>query len=237
MYLDSKHLLQRIREHNKSVLSDKAEVGVTSCIVKATLNETNRELVGMATTDDLDCDKEIVLPSGLSFDYLNANKQMFLDHQYDFAHNIGVLRSIAPRPTLSDVKGFLIRFHVYNKEKYCDDILTVAREAGQIGLSVGFEAQLRSRPSAEEAKQYSKNGITPVSIVRKGLVLEVSVCAMPCNVSCQASVSSNAKAIETAKANLDALVTKGKIKLESAIALGLVEEKRKATQKKRIIFL
>lgn len=239
MYLDAKHLIDRIKQKNKDILTDKSEVGVTSMFVKTTVNEASRELAGMATTDDMDCDKEVVLPSALDLSYLVKNKQLFLDHEYDFAHNIGVLRSIAPRPTLNDVKGFFLRFHVYNKENpFCNDILTVAREAGQIGLSIAFEANTRSRPTADEAEQYNQNGIAPLSVVRKAKVIEVSVTAMPCNISCQASlVSSSAKAIEKAKATLDELVTKGKISLESARAFGLTEEKRNATNKKRIIFL
>lgn len=209
-------LRERIRE--KNCLPQDAAVGVVATFGTKQWEEGDRTLAVIATTDDIDLDTEVVVPGGADPSYFRKNAKIFLDHNYDFDSCVGVLRTVTPYPTLSNLKGWKVRFHVSAKGKYGDDILTLHREAG-VGVSIGFQALEYGKPSAEEKALYGKGGAVPASVIRRWKWLELSVTAMPCNVSCQSMGGGSVD--ESKMAAVDRLLTKGLIKPWTAKAFGL----------------
>lgn len=213
--MNATEVLRRMREKNG--LADDAPVGIVSSFGTVEEVTDDRNLVLVATTDDIDLDNEVVVPAGLRGEgYFFRNRKIFVDHRYDLGSAVGKLRSAVPFPSPKNQRGWRIRVHIA-KGPLGDDVLTVAREIG-IGASIGFTPIDYGKPTADEVKRYGRDGKTPKSIVRSAEWLETSVTAMPCNVACQgwAAVTDDRKAAE-----LDALVVKGRIARASAVALGL----------------
>lgn len=167
----------------------KGPVGVVSTFSKEMrVDEPNRDVVAMATTDDLDLEEEVVVPGGADIDYFKRNRKVFVDHQYDSMSAIGILRNLKRHEN-----GWLARVHVPESPEnpIVSHVLALARAEG-IGMSIGFEAMDFGRPTAEEQKRYPG----AKSIVRTWRWIELSFTAMPANVACQsrAMTQDNSKA-------------------------------------------
>lgn len=218
--MNGRTLVERIRSRHLWLKSTDA-VGVTASFGKATqVDAENRSIRVTANTDDVDLEDEVVVPSGADTGYFFANRKIFLDHDYTFDKCVGVLRAAAPRPSAKDHRAWMCHLHIYDlsRSPYGNDILTIAEEGG-IGTSIGFVAKDYGNLSKEEQAAYTKGGKSPSSIVRSWKWLELSVTAMPCNVACQSVAG--AKADDSKMGILDNLLTKGRIKRETATALGM----------------
>lgn len=214
MILQAKSITDRIRQRN--LLDPSTSIGVKGVIgkdVSVTDSGQDRFLTLMATTDDIDADGEIVIPSGANTSYFFNNRKIFVDHQLGTEHCVGVLHSANLKPN-----GWLVRLRMFSLpgNPLPDDILTIAREAG-IGCSIGFIPTDVGPPTPEEQMKYGK-GKPVAKVIRAWDWLELSITAAPCNVACQSlALSRNEGKI----AALDELVTKGRIQARSAYALGL----------------
>jgi hypothetical protein len=181
-------IIKRLREHPR--VKDKDDpigvIGVSCKDVKVDEQNGNNDVVAIVTTDDIDLDDEVIDPAGLSFDYLQANEFFFVDHVYDTkTHTAGALRGpLGAWPSTKDQKGWRARIRMIDNEAG-NAVKQLIREAGHIGLSIGFYPTDRGPLTEEEQKRYTRNGKTPTSIVRSAEVFEVSFTALPCNVSCQ----------------------------------------------------
>lgn len=221
-------VLDRMRTHlaAKGAIGPDAVLGIRSSIGKSVSVETDagkRDIVITATTDDVDLDEEVVVPSGADTTYFFANGQVFADHQYEIHNQVGGLRKAMAYPSAHDHRAWKIRIRV-TERPIGDDVLTIAREFG-IGASIGFSPVEYGPPTDEELKAYTK-GVKPRSVVRRWRWLETSLTAMPCNVSCQGGVVTEPSGQRSAM--LDELVTKGRIRRESAAAFGLADAMPKA---------
>ncbi len=166
-------------------LPEDAPVGIFATFdTKAALDtdKGNNDVIAVATTDDVDLDDEVVLPQGCDWSYLNANRKLFVDHQYDISHCVGVLRSFSPYPSKGAIKGWSIRAHLYKEMPYpaAGAVGKIIEQDG-IGISIGFLALDYGPPTADERIKYPGAS----SIVRKSKLLEASFTCLPCNVSCQ----------------------------------------------------
>lgn len=160
-------------------------VGVAGFHCKeAAISEAESDVEAVMTTVDVDLDDEVVLPSGADLSYFNATSQrkVFLDHCYDMASNVGVVRFINPFPNAEKPIGLKARIHIYRrmKDSRCDDLLERIKQGG-MGMSVGFIPMEVGEPSRDEVVLYPK----AESIVRRWKMLEVSFTSLPCNVRCQ----------------------------------------------------
>lgn len=172
----------------------------------------------IATTDGIDLDGEVVVPSGVDeSSYFFKNGSVFVDHRYDADAYVGKLRSYTPWPSKEKHRAWKvgIRHRPMGESALSDDLLKVARR-GDIGTSIGFEVVEASPPDEDEQKRYGK-GVNRV--IRLWKWLELSYTFMPCNVEAQAIASG--AFVEQRNAELDAMVSKGLIRRESAYALGL----------------
>lgn len=142
-------------------------------------------ITNWATTDWLDCDKEVLLPDGGDWNsYFMANGgQLFVDHCYGVSYRVGKARTMpSMRRTPTGGMGWLLTgvIRTDTENPNAKAVLEGARD-GTIGMSIGFEALEYGAPTAEEMRRYP--GCE--SIVRKYRVLEASYTYMPCNVQCQ----------------------------------------------------
>lgn len=178
----------------------------------------NHDIVGIATTDAVDEDEEVVLPSGADLSYINATKGLYADHRYGMGQLIGKIRTLK---MADNGRGWQFRARLYEglANPLASDCFKIIEQGGFIGVSIGFDAQNWGPPSPEEQKSYPRCK----SIVRNWKWVELSLTAMPCNVTCYAM----AAPVDTGKqlGIIDGLVTKGLIRRESAVALGISEMK------------
>lgn len=212
---------ESIRERHR--LSKDAAVGRLSVHGAKVKVGAERLISGVATTDDIDLDTEVVVQGGCDASYFTRNKSVFLDHIYTMDKAVGRLRSQSLR---HDKDGRIvarsIQVHV-RTGGLGDDVLAVAKEIG-IGFSIGFNATEFGAPTDDEVKMYGKGGVRPQRIIREWEWLETSFTCLPCNVSCQVD---GAGSVDDSKAgDLSRMVAKGMIRLDSAEALGLPRRKK-----------
>lgn len=207
-------LVQRIRQRHG--LAEDQPVGIRAARKVAEINENNRNVRVIATTDDVDLADEVVLPGGADpASYFYANKAVFLDHHYSTDRMVGKMRNVSPLMVGGAHKGWTVDIQILSTPLALD-VWTIIREAG-IGTSIGFIPLDQGDPTPEE-KAARPNA---EAVIRRWNWLEQSLTAFPCNVRCQ-QVASSADMIDDSKAaELDRLVTKGAIRVESAVAMGL----------------
>jgi len=177
------------------------------------------DIIAIANTGDIDLDDEVVIPEGAERDYIEKNRQVFVDHNYGINDAAGVIRSMS-------LKGgeWRVRIRLYDNEAG-RAVKAIARSAGQIGLSIGFFPVDYGPPTDEEIEKYARGGKSPSSIVRRWSWFELSFTALPCNVSCQGSIvqGDGGKMLDT----LGEMVDRGEVDKRVAVMLGY-EEKRRA---------
>lgn len=204
---ESSAIIGAIKTHRR----DESAVGVVApALVRSRVED--RDIVGLATTDDVDCVGDVVVPSGADLGYFVKNKAVFADHRYDISSWVGTVRHLAewPGPGVLQ-RGWSIRVAIKRSPSpLVEDILTAAREIG-VSFSIGFEPVEWGRPTAEEAKRWPG----AENIIRRWNWRETSITAMPCNVSCRgAAVYAPEKGLGIAE-----LVRKSRIHPQSARAL------------------
>ena len=225
--MDAETIIKRLRKHKAA--KDAETIGVIGSYGKvAEIDDDGdkNDIVAIANTGDIDLDDEVVIPSGLTTEYLEKNRQIFLDHEYGISSAAGFVRSIAKYPSPQDHKSWRVRIGLYDNEAG-RAVKEIAKRSGQIGLSIGFFPTDYGPPTDEEAKLYGQAGKKLVSVVRAGRMFEISFTALPCNVSCQGRLSiGDGKALQAAA--FDA-VREGVIERETVTMMGYTEPVR--TQK------
>jgi len=156
------------------------------------------EIMAIANTSAVDLEREVVVPNGLDVaSYLMANKNLFVDHQYDILSAVATCRSMTLNPNGWMCQGV---FNLGMESQYVKACIALAR-AGTLAMSIGFEALDWGNPTdAEKAIYPGCEGI-----VRKARVLEVSYTAMPMNVTCRqvaTNLDTAAAAAEKARKSL-----------------------------------
>lgn len=217
-----KELIGTIKSHHP-FLQDGDVVGVAASVGKsATLEGDGRTLSVVATTDDIDLQDEVVVPSGADLSYFNANGKIFADHQYTIPDVVAIRREVVPFVDgKTSQAGWKVRAYMLPGNSIADAIIAIAEVDG-IGTSIGFQAIDYSKPNDDEVKLYGNNRKTFSCIVRKWKWLELSFTAFPCNVSCQ-SLSVPVVSDDRAKATFDNLLCKGRITRHAAATLGFKE--------------
>jgi hypothetical protein len=177
----------------------------------------NSDIIGVATTDDVDEQDEVVLPGGADLSYIMATKILYADHMYGLGQAIGTIRYIK---ALSNARGWQFRAYMFKglENPLAGDTFKIIQQGGRLGVSIGFDALDWGTPTDEEAKRYP----LAKSIVRKWRWIELSVTAMPCNVNAYAMAATDAST-KSYRESIKSFVLGGQIRSESAYALGLPE--------------
>lgn len=176
-------LIERIKSHAQGLRSG-ADVRIirgdlATKDVSVDTRNGNRDITVVANTAAIDCDNEVVIPTGANLQYLDKNRKVFVDHSYDYHSMVGGIR---PGYPILDGDKWLVRFGV-SRSELGDRILADAQDFG-VGVSIGFDALEAGPPTQDEVKKYGR-GKSFRSVVRKWHWIELSVTAMPCNVECQ----------------------------------------------------
>jgi len=215
--------IKRMRDQYARHIKSPQKLGIRCFEVSAKdVNAGGRLIDILATTDSVDLDREVVVPSGCDMAIYQLNKRNFLDHDYRFEKHVATMRSCVPWPSAKNFKGWRNRSQVLAglHHPFADDLLTVAQQAG-IAASIGFELLSGSPPMDTDPPAYHDAEY----IVRTCSVIELSFTAMPCNMTCQSMDEAPGKDLEKRMGSLEDLAVKGRkqggIALESAIALGL----------------
>lgn len=167
-------------------LAPDSKIGVWSSLCKdqTVVDQPNGVIVKMiATTNDIDLDREVVVPEGARTDYFFNNNSIFVDHYYDADHCIGKRRNAKLMHNLrGEATGWEVDFHIFNlKNPLAADMIVFAKD-GSLASSIGFQALDYGKPEPSEMVRYKQGDVTPRSIVREWDWLELSVTMFPCNV-------------------------------------------------------
>ncbi len=142
----------------------------------ATVDMEERLVKGICTTESVDLDGDVVLQDGLDTEYFaGADKEsgvrtVYLDH--DYSQPIGTCKNLAK------TKDGIYCATYITKRPIGDEILTLIQEKIIKGLSIGFRNLEATPPSMEEMVKY---GPSCDRIIRRSMLLEYSVTAMPAN--------------------------------------------------------
>lgn len=177
----TRNLIDRIRR--SCVLEDDTKIGVRACFgagVRLQSKENTHDVIGMATTDEVDQEGDVVLPGGADTKYIGRNRKVFVDHWTEMGSLVGTIRSM--KLIEGTPSGWQVRVALQRGGAYTDLIAELASTVG-IGFSIGFVPLEWGAPTPEEAKKYP--GAT--NIIRRWEWYELSFTPFPCNVSCQTS--------------------------------------------------
>lgn len=179
---DARDMIDRVRDFAHKEYGRRPEsVGIVSGKSLTTYRKagTDRLVTAIINTADTDLDDEVVLPSGGRWkDYMDRNKSVFVDHQYDLPSRVATNRHMN-----GDEASVRATANLLPDDNALAKAVRILLENGGVGTSIGFEALDRSRPTPEEQQRYPR----AKSIVRSWNMIEWSFTAMPCNVACQAT--------------------------------------------------
>lgn len=160
------------------------DIGAVACVAKdVSIGRGGDTLTVIANTDDIDLEGEVVVPGGADLSYFQANRSVFVDHQYGVGDLAGKMRNVA-RVLGDDGEIKAWKVSIAMTGPLGPPMTEVAREVG-VGASIGFQAIEYGPPSRDEIERYARDGQSPSIIVRKWKWLELSLTHFPANVSCQ----------------------------------------------------
>lgn len=221
--MNGQEILSVLRKRHS--LAQDVEVGIWSTFgANSEVKENGdggRQISIVATTSDLDLDREVVDPRGADMSYWRQNGlKVFSDHNYGLSDVAGVVRpnSLRMFPDEKNPRGWKMVVGVMNSP-IGDAVIQIARECGQIGASIMFRPMQVVRN-----KQVEDDDEAPERTIAKWLWIETSFTAAPCNVSCQGTlVGEPGKMLDT----LEGLVRKGRVLPATAHSLGLPDSTSK----------
>lgn len=208
--------IDRIRERHRRHVKSSDSVGVAGFSNVATATRDSRIVSIIATTDDTDLTREVVLPEGADTDYFQTNGNLFVDHCTDHGSGVATLRTISPiwsKGVERRQVGWKINAQMRDTT-LARDILKMTEEGG-MGASIGFIPTDGSAPN-EKQKAFYKDAEW---IHTDWELLETSFTLFPCNVGCRVTVDGQ-KAMRSGFDVCERLLTSGRVQKSSAAALG-----------------
>lgn len=245
MKVNSDIIRRRILDKHPALGKD-AAIGVVSsfCQEQSVADRPNGlDITLVATTQDIDLDREVVKPEGADTSYFFNNRSIFVDHYYDFEHCVGKLRSALPISKGGVQTGWRITFHLFplKKNPFAADIETFARD-NALACSIGFNAIDAGKPTAAEVLRFKQGDQTPRSVVRAWEWLELSITMFPCNVMArQVGFSASEEKEWVGEVGrkraeyLRGMLSKGRISEAGAAAFGLKHDP--SLQRRRLVFV
>lgn len=208
--------------------------GYSRATVSVDEENGNNDIILRANTDQVDLDREVVVPSGADTTYFFENRVIFSDHQTDVASVVAGLRSASLKKRAAGGEEWLIRVRLIPEMPQSGWIKAIAREVG-IGCSIGFLATEYGPPTGIERKAWP--GVE--SVVRRWPWLETSFTPMPCSVTCGTTMGEKSVKIDKSRQDgLDRMLRLGHLPTEAADWLGM-RGTATAPQvaRKRVVFL
>jgi hypothetical protein len=220
--------VNRIKRNPLYDLTDSSKVGLVASTRWKSSVVGDRDVVFIATTDDVDEHDEVVVPTGsVANSYFERVRSVMVDHHHETAYLVGKARMPLGKvrdPATGRQRGWKVTVSMLDNP-LGNDLLRVVKEHG-LGCSIGFEA-LNYRPASDDDK--SMYGERVNGVIDRWNWIELSLTAMPANASCRSLSGGDAKSL----CDLERMCTKGLISPETAYALGMPRE----TKRRRIILL
>jgi len=162
-----------------------------------TINREQRLITGTLSTPTIDEEDEVLVAVNFDRSYFpNRVKTLYIDHDYaGYPLGVGHCRK------LYEQGGNLVAQSYITKLPIGDDLITVIEEGTLRHYTIGANKTNRRHPTLDEVNIYGPCN----TIVTEGQLLEYSFTTMPCN----------------ADAALDEMVSKSRIRRDSAVAFGL----------------
>lgn len=215
-----KDIISKIRAAHPE-LDPASRIGVVSSFCHGTKVASipeRKSVVISATlsTDDIDLDKERVIPDGIDFDaYIRKNRKAFVDHDYGYLSCVGFFRSIGTK----DNKVRVAVQMIYDPENPLIRAVIKLAEQDTSPMSLGFKELEGGTPTSQESKQYPGKAY----MVRKSIAIEGSFTCLPCNVSCQ---SDGVYYVDESKAaSAREILAKSRVPMSVWGRLGLAEKR------------
>jgi hypothetical protein len=202
------------------------DVGVTVCRVEnPVIREFKKEsgdsglFQGIATTGSVDLDDEVVVPDGLDWSYALTHPAMYPSHQDYGTGPIAKLLNVKRKGS-----GWYFTGQFLSESENARQWHAICKEMGTFGVSIGFKALERRRPTDDEKKLYGPHSY----IIPKALVIELSPTFMPANPDAIAQFIGKGKMALTddQTVRLERMVKAKRVSVELARSIGY-EPKRK----------
>lgn len=178
------------------------------------VSDQSRTITGIATTDRVDLEREVMVPTGADLGPLLENRAVFIDHKLTTPMCVGRIRTFNPFPGVKNQRGWSAVIDIAEAagNNLCDHVLALARNGG-VGMSIGYEVIDGGRVTPDEARQYPG----AKTIVRRWKAIELSIAAAPMNIDCQGYIEAD----QTKGARARELLTKSRAPDDVFKALGL----------------
>ncbi len=201
------------------------DVGVTVCSVDGlTLRDFAGKgddglFQGIATTGSVDLDDEVVDPDGLDWTYALKHKAMYPSHGGYGTDPVAKLLAADRKG-----EGWYFRGQFLKSSELARQWHALCKEMGTFGVSIGFQATERRRPTDDEKKQYGPHSY----IIPKARVLELSPTFMPANPDAIAEFTGKGKMALTddQSVKLELMVKSGRVSRGLAESLGYRKDRR-----------
>jgi hypothetical protein len=143
--------------------------------VELQINQARREILAIASTDCVDRDGEVVLPSGLRTKGVNyAGRPVLWSHD----RQLPAIGSILWMKQTGD--QILCKYRITDKTEFARDIFELIQDDCLKDHSIGFEVYDEGPPTPTELEQHPEWKDCR-NIIREFEILEFSVCNVPCN--------------------------------------------------------
>lgn len=142
------------------------------------VNDGEREIVAVMTTNAVDRENEVLLPEGMDTKEFMRNPIVFANHQYGVRDVVGRVTSMTRQKD-----RWLVKIHMLPKppghadEWLADTVLHLAKY-GVMGVSVGFMSMQARNPTKKDKELFGED----VAYVHaKWKLVELSIAPLPAN--------------------------------------------------------
>lgn len=143
------------------------------------INKSRREILAVASTDNVDRDNEVVIPSGLRMSGINyAGRPILWAHDHK-TPALGTIQWIKP-----DAHNLLLKYRMTDKGDFANLIFDLIQDDMISTHSIGFETFGERPPTPQELRE-RPDWQAAANLVTDYEVIEVSICNVPCNANTQ----------------------------------------------------
>lgn len=149
---------------------------------EVTVNVGSREVIAVISTDAIDREGEIVIPSGLIKTNYGGNPVVMYSHNWQSEHAVGTESlPIGTTRWVKQVNNTIVaKYYVSDKTQFARDIFGLLQDGVLKAHSVGFTVLEESPPTPDEIRD-NPEWANARNIVRQWELLEFSVVPIPCN--------------------------------------------------------
>ena len=178
-----REMLPKTKDYLSALSEDQRQVVTKAVAIKAEeQDDGERSVVVIMTTDALDSDGEVILSEGIDLSHYLDNPIVLYMH--DWTQPCGKMLWV--KPTANGLKGkisFPKADPAYKGEWLPDKVWQLVKTGIVKGVSISICNLERTPPTQEEVAARPEL-VDCVGVIRKGLLMELSVVTIPANPEC-----------------------------------------------------